>query len=165
MRQQYSEEFKKAAIQKVLTRGNRSVKSIRDELGIANSAIYKWQQEYAMSGNMKKSERSPQNWKAIEKLNAVITYEGLPEAERGEFLRREGLHSDQIVMWKKNMEAGLESAKKMTMQEISARAKDRKKIRELESDLNRKDRALAETAALLVLKKKADLLWGSGENE
>ncbi len=42
---------------------------------------------------------------------------------------------------------------------------DKKKIKELERDLQRKDRALAETTALLVLKKKADLIWGSGENE
>jgi len=44
-------------------------------------------------------------------------------------------------------------------------AADKKKIKELERDLARKDRALAETTALLVLKKKADLIWGSGENE
>ena len=42
---------------------------------------------------------------------------------------------------------------------------DKKKIKELERDISRKDRALAETTALLVLKKKADLIWGSGENE
>ena len=44
-------------------------------------------------------------------------------------------------------------------------AADKKRIKELEGDLRRKDRALAETTALLVLKKKADLIWGSGENE
>ena len=41
---------------------------------------------------------------------------------------------------------------------------DKRKIKELEKELQRKDRALAETTALLVLKKKADLIWGNGEN-
>ena len=42
---------------------------------------------------------------------------------------------------------------------------DKKKIKELERDLSRKEKALAETTALLVLKKKADLIWGSGEEQ
>ena len=45
------------------------------------------------------------------------------------------------------------------MSELRARNK------ELERDLNRKDKALAETTALLVLKKKADLIWGTGDKE
>ena len=68
--------------------------------------------------------------------------------------------------WKKSMEGGLESGGgSLTAVNRSAWAADKKKIKELERDLHRKDRALAETTALLVLKKKADLIWGSGENE
>lgn len=62
------------------------------------------------------------------------------------------------------MQAGLEPtakdpASRAEMSELKA------KIKELDRDLNRKNKALAETTALLVLKKKADLLWGNGENE
>lgn len=99
---------------------------------------------------MKKSERRPQERSAAEKLKTVIEFESLPTEKRGEFLRREGLHSDHIDAWKKSMQAGLEPARK---------------IKELEREPHRKDKALAETTALLVLKTKANLIWGTGENE
>jgi hypothetical protein len=64
------------------------------------------------------------------------------------------------------MEAGLEAGGGgLTAANRSEWAADKKKIKELERDLSRKDKALAETTALLVLKKKADLIWGRGEDE
>jgi transposase len=113
---------------------------------------------------MKKSDRRPQDWNAAEKWRAVIEFEGLAADKHGEFLRREGLHSEHIDAWKKSMQSGLvpavrSQAERAEMSELKARNK------ELERDLRRKDRALAETTALLVLKKKADLIWGTGENE
>jgi hemerythrin superfamily protein len=96
----------------------------------------------------------------------VIEFEGLDVEKQGEYLRREGLQSEHIAGWKKSMEAGLESGGGgLTAANRSEWAADKKKIKELERDLQRKDRALAEATALLVLKKKADLIWGSGENE
>ena len=60
---------------------------------------------------------------------------------------------------------GAERGGGLTAANRSEWAAYQKKIKELERDISRKDRALAETTALLVLKKKADLIWGSGENE
>ena len=101
-----------------------------------------------------------------EKLRAVIEFEGLEVEEQGEYLRREGLHSEHIAGWKKSMEVGLESGGGgLTAANGSEWAADKKKIKELERDLSRKEKALAETTALLVLKKKADLIWGSGEEQ
>lgn len=113
---------------------------------------------------MKKSDRRPQDWSAAEKLKAVIEFEGLSPDKRGEFLRREGLHAEHVEAWKKTMQAGLDS--KVSTQESRAEMSElRARNKELERDLRRKDKALAETTALLVLKKKADLIWGTGENE
>ena len=111
------------------------------------------------------SNRQPADRSVQEKLKAVIEFEGLQGDKQGEYLRREGLHSDHIATWKKSMEAGLEGGGGLTAVNRSEWAADKKKIKELERDLQRKDRALAETTALLVLKKKADLIWGSGENQ
>jgi len=113
-----------------------------------------------MKKNRRPAERSVQ-----EKLKAVIEFEGLEGEKQGEYLRREGLQSEHIAGWKKSMEAGLEGGGDLTGASRTERAQDKKKIKELEKELHRKDRALAETTALLVLKKKADLIWGSGENE
>jgi hypothetical protein len=112
-----------------------------------------------------KRNRRPGDRSAQEKLKAVIEYERLDGERQGEYLRRQGLHSDHIAAWKKSMEAGLESGGGANPATRTERAQDKRKIKELEKELLRKDRALAETTALLVLKKKADLIWGSGENE
>jgi hypothetical protein len=112
-----------------------------------------------------KHNRRPRDRSVGEKLKAVIEFEGLQGEKQGEYLRREGLQSEHIAGWKKRMEAGLEGGGGLTVGMRSEWAADKKKIKELERDLGRKDRALAESTALLVLKKKADLIWGSGENE
>jgi transposase-like protein len=112
-----------------------------------------------------KNHRRPAERSGQDKLKAVIEFEGLAGDKQGEYLRREGLHSDHIAAWKKRMEGGLEGSGGLTAASRSERAQDKQKIKELEKELQRKDRALAETAALLVLKKKADLIWGSGEEQ
>ena len=84
----------------------------------------------------------------------------LSDAALGEFLRRQGLHREQLEEWKRALEEALAQPRR------SGRASgDAKRIKELERELVRKDKALAETAALLVLKKKMALLWGDGDDD
>lgn len=161
--QERSEEFKRAAVAKFHNRGYRSVEEIAQGLGVSSWSLYHWAKRYGNPEGMNK-QRRPVERSAQEKLRAVIEYEGLPEDKRGEYLRREGLQSEHIDGWKKSMEAGL-GGRAQSAAERSERAADKKKIEELERELRRKDKALAETTALLVLKKKADLIWGGGENE
>lgn len=132
-------------------------------LGVSSWSLYQWSKRYGNANGMKHN-RIPADRSIEEKLKAVIEFEALDEAKRGEYLRREGLQSDHIAGWKKSMEAGLGGGA-LVAAHRSERAADKKKIQELEKELRRKDRALAETTALLVLKKKADLIWGNGENE
>jgi len=162
----YSEDFKKAAVQKVLLRGSKSVAAICEELGVSTPSLYEWKRHYAISDGMTTSPKRPQDWTAAEKFQAVMEFSQLNEQERGEFLRRKGLHTDHIESWKKQMQCGLESGVTAASREAKAEATQLKsEINDLKKDLQRKDRALAETTALLVLKKKADLLWGNGEEE
>ena len=133
-------------------------------LGVSSWSLYQWTKRYGNADVMKKNRR-PGDRSVQEKLKAVIEFEGLEGDKQGEYLRRQGLHSDHIAGWKKSMEAGLEGGGGLSAASRSEWAQDKKKIKELERDLHRKDRALAETTALLVLKKKADLIWGSGENQ
>jgi Transposase len=163
--QQRTEEFRRAAVEKFYSRGSRSVEEVARVLGVSSWSLYHWSKGYGSLEAMKKHRR-PAERSVQEKLKAVIEFEGLEGEKQGEYLRREGLHSEHIAGWKKSMEAGLESGSGgLSATSRNAWAADKKKIKELERDLQRKDRALAETTALLVLKKKADLIWGSGENE
>ena len=165
MSQQRTEEFRRAAVEKLQSRGSRSVEEVARVLGVSSWSLYQWSKRYGRAEVMKHNRR-PADRSVQEKLRAVIEFEGLEGEKQGEYLRREGLHSEHIAGWKKSMEAGLESGGgSLTAVNRSQWAADKKKIKELERDLHRKDRALAETTALLVLKKKADLIWGNGENE
>ena len=103
--------------------------------------------------------KRPQDWKAEEKLAAVLEYEKLEEEKRGGYLREKGLHSIHIERWKEEIVEGLKFSKSKKKD-----SRDRR-IRELEKELGRKEKALADAAALLVLKKKADNIWGDGEEE
>ena len=104
------------------------------------------------------TNKRPQNWTAEEKMRAVIEYEGMDEQERGRYLREKGLYSVDIERWLEEMRRALsKKPKKGDPKE--------KRIRQLEGELRRKEKALAETAALLVLKKKAQEIWGDSEDE
>ncbi len=104
------------------------------------------------------TKKRPQNWTAERKMEAVIAYKGMNEQEQGSYLRANGLYSLDLDRW--CAEILLALSKKPNKRD----PKDRR-IRELEGELRRKEKALAETAALLVLKKKAQVIWGDSEDE
>lgn len=159
----YSVEFKKAAVQKILTRGQRQLDEIVQELGVSRSAIYCWQDKFANVGGMK-NQTKPQSRSVIEKLKAVTEYNSLPGDKRGEYLRTHGLHHETIAEWYQQITDALSSKKKISKEEKALRI-EKRRSKNLEQDLKRKDQALAEVSALLILKKKADLIWGLEEDE
>ena len=102
--------------------------------------------------------RRPEDWSAQERLRAVMEASKLGDVELGEFLRREGLHEETIAQWRDAVMDALQPT-----QSPRARGGDKKRIKQLERELHRKNKALAETAALLVLQKKVRELWGDGD--
>ena len=82
----------------------------------------------------------------------------LPGEKLGEFLRERGLHSEHLTLWDQELTEMVENKQNKRDRENRAL---KKKVKELERELNRKEKALAETAALLVLKKSSMLLWGT----
>jgi transposase len=159
--QNYSEDFQKSVVSKYLNRGHRTTESIALDTGVSIASIYGWTKKYGnFQGMTKKPGSKPKDRNAQEKFQLVMKYFSLSEEDRGKFLRENGLHSDHIEMWKKTMEGGFsEKSKSPTSTE------DKKKISILEREIRRKDKALAEAAALLILQKKANLLWGTDEDE
>jgi transposase len=154
----FPKEFKNTCVEKVLNRGNKGMKVLSQELGVSTYSLYQWTRE--QGGSLMTKQQSPQDWTAQEKVKAVIEFEKLSEIEQGEYLRSRGLLSQNIASWKKCMEEALDP--RLTRKES---AEDKRRIKELEWELRRKDKALAETSALLILKKKADLIWGTEESE
>ena len=108
-----------------------------------------------------KNSNSCKPWTPEDKLRVLFQSHGLKEEDLGAFLRQEGLHSQQISEWRAEVLTALGSRKSSVVKDDRDR-----KIRELEQNLDRKDKALAEASALLILQKKVNLLWGNkGEDE
>jgi transposase-like protein len=161
--QYYPEAFKKAMVVKMTAAGGQSATSLAKEEGIPQSTLSRWLREYATVGmeGETMTQRRPQDWSAEEKLEAILEYERTPEDQRGVFLREKGLHEATLERWKK------ETVEALRIKPFAGGKKDpqRKRIAALERELRRKEAALAEAAALLVLKKKADALWGESRDE
>ena len=105
--------------------------------------------------------KRPQDWNAKEKLTAVLEAAALSDEDLGAFLRSKGLHEAQLQQWQEQMLSGLNPAPVQR----GKKTPEGKRVRELEKELRRKDKALAETAALLVLKKKAQAIWGDDDDD
>ena len=164
----YSKGFKASMVQKLATPGGPSAGQLAQEVGVPQSTLSRWLRQAGRFGGgngaippdpprRPMAAKRPQDWTAEEKLQAVIEAAGLPEAELGEFLRRQGLHEAQLQQWRDGVLAGLEQHPKRGSKKSSPEAR---RVRELERELARKEKALAEAAALLILKKKAQAIWG-----
>lgn len=146
--------------------------SLSAETGIPQPTLSRWLRAAASIKSVSRTKppssttetpappKRPQDWTALERAQAVLAASQLSDEDLGEFLRTQGLHRDQLDEWRRALEESLAQPRR------SARASsDAKRIKELEREIARKDKALAETAALLVLKKKMALLWGDEDDD
>lgn len=154
----FSEEQKQMWTKKFLSRGSKTIDVFCRENAMSPTVLYKWVAIYGRTPDMKPLSRTPQNWSPEEKFKAVMTFDGLPVEEQGAYLRREGVHADHIEMWREKMQKSLEPE---GQDKKSERGEMVYRILDLEKELLRKDKALAEAAAILILKKKVDLIWGT----
>jgi len=162
----YSIEFKEAAVKKMMPPNAVSVPTLKRELGVSDVTLYKWRNEYRNKGKaVPGKDIKPDKWEAQDKLAVVIETAALNESELSEYCRKKGLYPEQIQRWREAALKGYEQDEKIQRQDSSKRKQDQRKIKKLESELRRKDKALAETAALLVLRKKAQAIWGEEEDE
>ena len=154
----FSEEQKRMWVKKFLSRGSKSIDVFCRENAMASTALYRWVSIYGKTDDMKPLTRTPQNWTPEEKFKAVMAFDSLPVEEQGAYLRREGVHADHIEMWREKMQKSLEPE---STDKRTERGELIYKIQGLEKDLLRNEKALAEAAAIIILKKKADLIWGN----
>ncbi len=162
---QYSEEFKASIIVKMLPPNNVPVPQLVRETGIPKDTLYTWRNKHRKALVDTTTAQPPASGQlsSEEKYTAVIESASLNEVELSEYCRRKGLYPEQISAWRNAcMQANASQAPKVDRPRLKAQAKH---IKQLEAELRRKDKALAETAALLVLKKKVQEIWGEFEDE
>jgi len=172
----YSEPFKEKMVQKMAGPNGTSATSLSEEVGVPQGTLSRWLKQAstvpAVSSRKKTTRKKkkkgrtnttgkrPQAWSAEAKLQAVVESAELSDDELGEFLRRKGLHEAQLEEWRRQTIEALAPQRRRA--KVSPEVK---RIRELEKELLRKDRALAEAAALIVLKKKALAIWGDEDDD
>lgn len=155
----YSLEIKEQIVRKMMPPNSQSVAHLSRETGISTFTLYAWKRQFQNRGFVVPANpSSPERWDARAKLAAIIQSAAMNEAERSAYCRENGLYPEQLNAWKEAFEtqdsAGARAEKALL-------AAERKKIRTLERELLRKERALAEVAALLTLSKKAQAIWDS----
>ncbi len=155
---QYSPAFKSRMLRRLVGPSAISANALAKEVGVNQPLLSRWLRESRNVEDMGASKKT-KKWTGAEKLRVVIAARGLSETELGALLRREGLHAAELTAWQAAAEAALSDASRRP-----PRSADAQRIHELERELRRKDAALAETAALLVLKKKVQAIWGDGDD-
>ena len=157
----YSEERKEAVLRKMLPPNNRALNELAAEEGISEATLYNWRREARDKGRLLPDGASaPEGWSAADKFAAVIETAALNEAELGEYCRKRGLYPEQLRAWRSACEQANDWAAERTRQSQAEQGELRRQVRELQRDLKHKEKALAETAALLVLSKQAAAIWG-----
>ena len=167
----YPEVVKARMVRRLAGPQPQGVTHLAAETGIPQSTLARWLREAGKSVSKSSKlgpagsspsqpaeARRPQDISALERARFVVEASALSGEARGAFLRKNGLHEEHLQAWVRALEAREPSA-------LPASKADAKRIKQLEKELARKEKALAETAALLVLKKKAALYFGEDEDD
>jgi transposase-like protein len=160
VKQTYSVEFREQALLKVLHRGSRTIGSVADELNMNVMTLKNWMKGAAASARSDGSghARRPEDWSLEERLQALQQSHGLAGEALNAWCRERGLFAHHLAQWRVDFCAvGGTGSRRENAQEV----RELKHANtQLQRELNRKEKALAEAAALLVLQKKYRALFG-----
>ena len=165
----YSEAVKADVRRRMSPPQRQSVARIAEELGIHVITLYKWRKVWRLQGEVvPATEKDPDGWSASDKFTVVLETAGLNGTELSAYCRERGLYPEQVERWR---QAATDANEKpvLTLKEQKElerlRAQDQREIKRLKKELTRKDKALAEAAALLLVTKKMQALWGEVEED
>ena len=154
----YGEAFRNRAVARLLPPESAQVGVVSQEIGVSVQTLERWRED------AQSRPARGRAWTAGARLDAVITTAALDEAGKSAWCREHGVYPDELDKWRQNARTALATPEEVRASPQATR-QDKKRIKELERELLRKDRALAETAALLVLSKKVAAIFNKGEDE
>ena len=154
----YGQKFKERVVARLLPPESVPIEAVSQKVGISVATLERWRSEALAKPS--DDNGGAQSWTAAARLEAVILTASMDEAARNGWCRERGVYPTELESWKQDALSGLGEP-----QDPDAAAKhDRRRVKELERELQRKDKALAETAALLVLSKKLQAIFHEGED-
>lgn len=163
----YPPERKEEIVNRMMPPHNEKVSKISKEEGISETTLYSWRKEaremagLATPGNGTTSDK----WSSQDKFLIVMETFPMNETELAAYCRKKGLYREQVEAWKKVCLQANGQIVEQSKQLNGALKDEQKRSKELEKELQKKEKALAEAAALLLLRKKAQAIWGDEEDD
>ena len=159
-------ELENSRLKKLLPPINMSVAELARQENISEVTLYNWRKHAKDGGSpVPGDNKLTDEWPAEAKFAVVLETAALSEIELSEYCRRKGLYPEQVQQWRQACILGQQSARTLQQAEKAQAKADKKRIRQLEQELRRKDKALAEAAALLILQKKLDAYWSNVDED
>ncbi|HTR06822.1 MAG TPA: IS3 family transposase [Paraburkholderia sp.] len=151
----YPEERKEALVRRMMPPENAPVSALARETGITEQTLYTWRRQAKGRGVAVPGDgKNPEGWSSEDKFAVVLEAAALNAAELAEYCRRKGLYPEQIAAWRAACQAANANAAEQAREQRHQSKEDKQRIKQLEKELQRKEKALAEAAALLILRKK-----------
>ena len=162
----YSKERKESILKKMMPPNNKPIPEIAEEEGISAATLYNWRNEARKAGRLlPANSTSPEGYSSRDKFSAVLETASMNEEELAEYCRKRGLFPEQIKQWRQACEQANDWDTEREREVKVINKQQNKRVKELERELNRKDKALAEAAALMWLGKKVEALWDEDGEE
>ncbi len=154
----YGQAFKDKAVARLLPPESAALEDVSREVGIGVDTLQRWRSEALAQ------PARDRVWTAAARFDAVLTTAAMDEAGKSAWCRSNGLYTQELMAWRQSAVQALTKPEEARASPQQTR-QDRRRIQELERELRRKDKALAETATLLVLSKKVAAIFNKGEGE
>ena len=161
----YSPKRRAAVLKRMLPPHNMALRQLSQEEGISEGTLHDWRTQAHGKGQLlPDADAGPEGWSSRDKVAAVLETAALNEADLAEYCRKRGLYPAQIAAWRSACEQANDWDRASTARLGQATREEKKRVKDLERGPARKEKALAEAAALLILRKKASAIWGDGED-
>jgi len=162
----YSKELKSSIIEKMLPPNNQSLSLIQQETGVPEGTLKMWRKAIRRKGFAAPAgEQQSDKWSTRDKYLIVVETTTLSEIELAEYCRKKGLYVEQVKSWQDNcLQANGGVAQELALSQRREKEIE-KELKQVKKELQRKESALAETAALLVLRKNIHAIWGPKDEE
>ena len=155
MNKKFTQDFKEQAVQKALTRGSKNLENLAQELSVGYSTLQRWIRNYKNMTPENSKKQRPQDWTREERFQSLLETAAMDAEQRSQYCREKGLYPHQLEEWRVSFVQPDGLMSNSTKAELKTLKTEN---RELQKEIRRKDKALAETAALLVLQKKFQAL-------
>jgi transposase len=162
----YSKDIKESILKRMMPPKNEAISRISEEVGITEATLYKWRKEARATGIATPGDGlGSEQWNSEDKFLSVMETYAMNGAELAEYCRKKGLYKEQIEAWRDTCLNANGREFNQTKQLSHELKEEKKRGKVLEKDLLKKEKALAEAAAILLLRKKAHAIWGDQEDE